>query len=347
MEYAMFPISFGSDNHSGIHFTVFSALQKVNTGFCPAYGDDPLTQDVIRALEALFGGECEASLVITGTGANVVALQSLIHSFNAIICAESAHINVDECGAVQKCTQARLSPIKTKDGKLSPDLIAPRLLGDRDQHHSQFKILSISQSTEYGTLYSVEEIKTLADFAHAHNMLLHIDGARLANAAAALEVDLKTMTKDAGADIVSFGGTKNGLLFGEAIISFRPELSSEMRFYRKQCNQLFSKMRFISAQYEAYLDKDLWLKNARHANAMARLLAQRLAEFKQIKITQKVYVNSVFAILPKAWLVPLQEKYMFYTWDEARNEVRLMCSFNTLEEHIDDLIGTIKELAES
>jgi threonine aldolase len=341
----MFPISFGSDNHSGIHFTVFSALQKVNTGFCPAYGDDPLTQDVLRSLENIFGGGCEAYLVLTGTGANVLALQSLISSFHAIICAESAHINVDECGAVQKCTQARLSPIKTPDGKLTPKLIAPRLLGDRDQHHSQFKIISISQSTEYGTLYSVEEISELADFAHKHNMLLHIDGARLANAAAALQVDLKTMTKDAGADIISFGGTKNGLLFGEAIISFHPELSSNMRFFRKQCNQLFSKMRFISAQYEAYLDKDLWLKNAQHANEMAQLLAKRLQEFKQIKITQKVYVNSVFATLPKAWMAPLQEKYMFYTWDEAKNEVRLMCSFNTLPEHIDELIASIRELA--
>ncbi len=342
----MFPISFGSDNHSGIHFTVFSALQKVNTGFCPAYGDDPLTHDVLHRLEALFGGDCEAFLVMTGTGANVLALQSLISSFNAIICAESAHINVDECGAVQKCTQARLSPIKTSDGKLTAELIEPRLLGDRDQHHSQFKIISISQSTEYGTLYSVEEISRLAQFAHNNNMLLHIDGARLANAAAALGVDLKTMTKDAGADIISFGGTKNGLLFGEAIISFHPELTSNMRFFRKQCNQLFSKMRFISAQYEAYLDKDLWLKNAQHANAMAQLLANRLKEFKQIKITQKVYVNSVFATLPKAWMAPLQEKYMFYTWDEARNEVRLMCSFNTLEEHIEDLVASIRELSE-
>jgi threonine aldolase len=343
----MFPISFGSDNHSGIHFTVLSALQKANTGFCPAYGDDPLTQDVLHQLEALFGGDCEAFLVMTGTGANVLALQSLISSFNAVLCAESAHINVDECGAVQKCTQARLSPIKTPDGKLTPKLIAPRLMGDRDQHHSQFRIVSISQSTEYGTLYSVDEIRALADFAHAHNMLLHIDGARLANAAAALQVDLKTMTRDAGVDILSFGGTKNGLLFGEAIISFHLELTSNMRFYRKQCNQLFSKMRFISAQYEAYLDNDLWLTNAKHANAMAQLLAKRLGEFKQIKISQKVFVNAVFVTMPKAWMAPLQEKYMFYTWDEARNEVRLMCSFNTLEEHIEELVASIRELAGS
>lgn len=343
-EIDMFPISFGSDNHSGIHYTVFSALQKANVGFCPAYGDDPLTQSVLSQLNALFGGACEAFLVMTGTGANVLSLQALIDSFNAIICAESAHINVDECGAVQKGTGARLTPIKTPDGKLTPELIAPRLMGDRDQHHSQFKIISISQSTEYGTLYTLEELKALADFAHAHKMLLHIDGARLANAVAALDTSLVEMTMGVGADIVSFGGTKNGLLFGEAIISFVPELTSNMRFYRKQLNQLFSKMRFIAAQYEAYLNKELWLENARHANAMAQLLAERLAEIPQIRITQKVYVNSVFVTMPPAWIPVLQDRFMFYTWDEARNEVRLMCSFNTLEEHIDELIAAIREL---
>nr|MDK2850132.1 threonine aldolase [Candidatus Cloacimonadota bacterium] len=340
----MFPISFGSDNHSGVHFTVFSALQQANTGFCPAYGDDPLTKNILQSIEALFGSDCEAFFVMTGTGANVLALQSLINSYNAIICAESAHINVDECGAVQKCTQARLRPVKTTDGKLTPALIAPYLLGDRDQHHSQYKIISISQSTEYGTLYSLEELKALADFAHDHNMYLHIDGARLANAVVALNSNLKSMTYDIGADIVSFGGTKNGLLFGEAIISFHPELTKNFRFYRKQCNQLFSKMRFIAAQYEAYLDKDLWRKNAEHANAMAHLLAKRLKSVPELKISQKVYVNSVFVTMPKEWVEPLQQKYMFYTWNESINEQRLMCSFNTLEEHIDDLMESIQEL---
>jgi threonine aldolase len=234
--------------------------------------------------------------------------------------------------------------VKTTDGKLTPKLIAPYLLGDRDQHHSQYKIISISQSTEYGTLYSLQELKALADFAHEHNMYLHIDGARLANAVVALDTDLKGMTYDIGADIISFGGTKNGLLFGEAIVSFRPELTADMRFYRKQCSQLFSKMRFIAAQYEAYLDKELWRKNAEHANSMARLLAKRLSEFPKLKISQKVYVNSVFVKMPAAWVEPLQNKYMFYTWDESTNEQRLMCSFNTLEEHIDDLIKSITEL---
>ena len=340
----MFKISFGSDNHSGVHSKVFSAMQKANAGYCPAYGDDPLTQKMLEKIEALFGGACEAWFVMTGTGANVLCLQTLIRSYNAILCAATSHINVDECGAVQKNTQARLSPIFTPDGKLTPQLIAPRLMGDRDQHHSQFKIVSISQSTEYGTLYSLDEIRALADFAHQNGMLLHIDGARLANAAVALGCSLKAMTKDAGVDIVSFGGTKNGLMFGEAIISFCPDLTQDLRFYRKQATQLFSKMRFIAAQYEAYLDDDLWLQNALHANNMAKLLAKRLSEIPQITITQAVNVNSIFAVLPAELIQPLQEKYLFYTWDEARNEVRLMCSFDTLEEHIDDFISTVKQL---
>ncbi|MDD3534950.1 MAG: beta-eliminating lyase-related protein [Candidatus Cloacimonetes bacterium] len=343
----MFPISFGSDNHSGIHYTVISALQKVNVGFCPAYGDDPLTAAVLAQLEALFGGDAAATFVMTGTGANILALQSVLSSFHAVICADTAHINVDECGALQKCIGARLMPIKTPDGKLTPKLIAPLFLLDRDQHHSQYKVISISQSTEYGTLYTLEEIRALADFAHEHGLLLHIDGARLANAAAALNCSLKELTKDAGADIISFGGTKNGLLFGEAIISFVPELSQDIRFYRKQITQLFSKMRFISAQYEAYLTRDLWLECARHANAMAGLLAEKLAEFPQIKLVNKVEVNSLFVKMPAAWIPILQEKYLFYTWDEAKHIVRLMCSFNTLEEHIEEFVESVRELAHS
>ena len=340
----MFEISFGSDNHSGIHPVMLDAIAKANDGYCAAYGDDPLTLEVLRSIETLFGGDCEAWFVLTGTGANVLSLQSLMQSFNAVICASTSHINVDECGAVQKFTQARLSPIDTPDGKLTPQLIAPRLMGDRDQHHSQFKIISISQSTEYGTLYSLEELKALADFAHAHNMLLHIDGARLANAAVALGCSLQQMTKDVGADIVSFGGTKNGMLFGEAIISFCPQLTRDMRFFRKQATQLFSKMRFIAAQFKAYLQDDLWKSNATHANQMAKLLAARLAELPQVRITQKVYVNALFAIIPPELIAPLQERYLFYTWNEALNEVRLMCSFNTREEHIEEFITTLTSM---
>lgn len=337
-------VSFGSDNHSGIHPQVLEAIQKANYGYCPAYGDDPLTIKVLEQIKQLFGGNCDAWFVITGTGANILSLQSVIHSYNAIICPKSAHINTDECGAVQKFTQSRLQSIETTDGILTPELIAPLLLGNRDQHHSQAKVISISQSTEYGTLYSLQELKALADFAHQNNMFLHIDGARLANAASALNCSLKEMTKDISADVVSFGGTKNGLLCGEAIISFNPEITSDMRFYRKQASQLLSKMRFVSAQFEAYLQDDLYLQNAFCANKMAKLLAKRLQEIKEVTVTQEVEVNSLFVILPEHIIETLQQKYHFYTWNEATNEVRLMCSFNTKEEHIDEFINDLKTL---
>ncbi len=340
----MYKISFGSDNHSGMHPAVLQAIAKANEGYCPAYGDDPLTQKALQELENLFGGDCEAWFTLTGTGANVLCLQTLMKPYHAVFCAATAHINVDECGAVQKQTQARLHPIPTPDGKLTPELIAPRLMGDRDQHHSQFRIVSISQSTEYGTLYSLAELKALADFAHAHKMLFHIDGARLANAAVALNCSLKAMTRDIGADIISFGGTKNGLLFGEAIISFQTELTHDLRFYRKQATQLFSKMRFIAAQFEAYLEGDLWKQNALQANSMAALLAVKLSQIPQVEITQPVTVNSVFVILPPQLIPALQEKYLFYTWDEAKNEVRLMCSFNTTEAQIDSLVQSLREM---
>ncbi|HPM04275.1 MAG TPA: low specificity L-threonine aldolase [Candidatus Cloacimonas sp.] len=340
----MFEISFGSDNHSGMHPAVLEAIAKANEGYCPAYGDDPVTIKVLKDIENLFGGNCEAWFTLTGTGANVLCLQTLMKPYHAVFCAATAHINVDECGAVQKQTQARLHPIPTSDGKLTPELIAPRLMGDRDQHHSQFRIISISQSTEYGTLYSLAELRALADFAHTNRMFLHIDGARLANAAVALNCSLKEMTRDVGADIISLGGTKNGLLFGEAIVSFHPELTHDLRFYRKQATQLFSKMRFIAAQFEAYLDNELWKQNACKANAMAKLLGNSLAEIPQVTITQPINVNSVFVILPPAIIPALQEKFLFYTWDEARNEVRLMCSFNTNEAQIDSLVKTLKEM---
>ena len=338
----MFPVSFGSDNHSGVHPEVWKALLKADEGFAPAYGEDPLTLEVLNKIESLFGGDCQACFVMTGTGANVVAIQNLVKSFNAIFCAQTAHINVDECGAVQKFTQARLQVIPTTNGKLTPELIGPYLLNNRDQHHSQGKVVSIAQSTEYGTLYTIEELKVLADYTHQQDMLLQIDGARLANAAAALDCSLKDITKEVGADIVSFGGTKNGLLFGEALISFRPELTSDIRFYRKQCTQLFSKMRYISAQFDAYLKDALWKKNANQANAMATLFSESLRNIPEVEIVQPVQVNSLFVKMPKKSIEELREKYHFYIWDEAKNVVRLMCSFNTTEKHIEEFISDLK-----
>ncbi|MDD2331128.1 MAG: beta-eliminating lyase-related protein [Candidatus Cloacimonetes bacterium] len=339
-------ISFGSDNHSAVHPLVMAALSEVNQGFCFGYGDDPYTEEVIALLRDSFGGNCDIWMVMTGTGANVISLQALLHSFNAVLCPHTSHINVDECGAVQKFTQARLLPINTPDGKLSPELIEPALGGRGDQHHSQKKIVSISQSTEYGTAYSLDELSALAEYVHSKGLLLHIDGARLANAAAYLGVSLKAMTSEVGADVVSFGGTKNGMMFGEAIISFVPELTQNILYFRKQASQLYSKARFIAAQYKAYLQDELWRSCALHANRMASLLAQELDQFPQVRVTQKVQANAVFVILPPEWIKALQPRYMFYMWDEVIHEARLMCSFTTREEHISTLIRDIRTLSE-
>lgn len=337
----MYQVSFGSDNHSGVHPNIMQAIIEANHGYAPAYGDDPLTHRALKELQETFGGDCEAWFVLTGTGANVIALQSFIASWQAVLCPASAHINVDECGALQKFTQARIQAVDTPDGKLKPELIEPKLQGNRDQHHSQIRMISISQSTEYGSLYTADEIRELADFAHFHEMFLHIDGARLANAAAALDCSLAGITKEAGADIISFGGTKNGLLFGEAIVSFRPELTRAMKYYRKQATQLYSKMRFISAQFLAYLQDDLWKSNALHANRMCKYLEEQLAQKENVTITMPAEVNAMFCILPKQITPRLMEKYHFYLWDESRNEVRLMCGFDTKCEHVDSFVSEL------
>ncbi len=331
-------ISFGSDNHSGVHPDILEVFHLANKGYAVGYGEDRITIDAIGQLQDLFGGACDVWLMMTGTGANMVALQSVVASFHSIICADYAHINVDECGAVQKFTQARLESVKTTDGKLTPNLIEPLMTGRGDEHRSQKKVVSISQSTEYGTAYSLKELQELSDFAHQYDMLLHVDGARLANAAAYLDVTLEQMTKDVGVDMVSFGGTKNGMMFGEAVISFRPELTKNLIYYRKQAAQLFSKMRYIAAQYTVYMNNDLWLTNARQANAMARYLAERLSDLERAKVVSPVQSNAVFAIIPAETVSKLQDRYHFYVWDETSMVVRLMCSFDTQEEYVDRFI---------
>ena len=334
----MIPVSFGSDNHSGVHPAVLDALCRINGGYHAAYGEDDYTLMVQGRIAELFGGDCRVWFVMTGTGANVLALQHLLRSYHAVICAHTAHINVHECGAVQKFTQARMLPIYAEDGKLSPERITPYLEGKGDPHMSQNRIISISQTTETGLVYTVEEIKALADYAHENDMLLHVDGARLANAVAALDSGPVAMFRDTGTDIVSFGGTKNGLMFGEAIISYLPDMDDDLIFYRKQAAQLYSKMRYIAAQYDAYLRDDLWRQNALHANRMAALFASELEKLPGITITQPVQANALFVIMPRAKITPLMQKFHFYMWDESQDEVRLMCSLDTLAEHIDQFI---------
>jgi threonine aldolase len=335
---------FASDNNAGIHPVLLEAINKANKGHVIAYGDDIYTANATLAIKRHFGSNAEVFFVFTGTGANVLSLATLTKAYNAIICADTAHIHTDECGAPEKFCNCKLLTVRTKDGKLTPELVKSHLQGFDFEHHVQPKVISISQPTEMGTVYSPAEIQALSNQARHYNMYLHMDGARLANAAVSLNLSFKSFTGDAGVDVLSFGGTKNGMLFGESVIFFKPELAVNFKYLRKQGMQLASKLRYISAQFEAYLNRDIWRTNALHANRMAQMLYNKLSSLKGIKITQKVEANAVFAIIPREIIKPLQEKYFFYVWDESRWEVRWMTSFDTEPQDIDDFISVLASL---
>jgi len=335
--------SFASDNNAPIHPEVLAAITNANNGDAIAYGDDAITQQAELLFKQHFGEDSEVFFVFNGTGANVTALAHLTKSYHALICAETAHIWHDECGAPEKFTGCKLHTLAAPNGKISVEQMLPLLHSVGFQHHSQPKIISITQATELGTVYSCNEIKEIADFAHNHDMLLHIDGARIANAAAALNVSFKEMILQTGVDVISFGGTKNGILLGEAVVFLRKGLAKDFQFVRKQSMQLASKMRYISAQFIALLSNDLWLRNALHANDMARLLAEKVQNFPEITITQKVQTNGVFATLPKHAIEKLQSNYFFYVWDNERSEVRWMTSFATVPQDIDNFVDALRE----
>ena len=335
---------FASDNNAGIHPLLLSAINEANKGHVIAYGDDACTGNAVKTIKSFFGEDAEVFFVLTGTGANVLGLASLTDSFHGIICAETAHINVDECGAPEKFCNCKLLTVPTADGKLTPDLISRHLHGFGFEHHVQPKVISISQPTEMGTVYKPGEIRSLSVLAKQYNMFLHMDGARLANAAVSLNLDFKSFTADAGVDVLSFGGTKNGMLFGESVIFFKPEMARNFRYLRKQGMQLASKMRYISAQFQAYLNDNIWQMNAAHANEMAKLLFQKLSGLPDVQVTQKVEANAVFAIIPGKIIKPLQDRYFFYIWDEARCEVRWMTSFDTTPDDIDGFSGYLRLL---
>jgi threonine aldolase len=335
--------TFGSDNHSGVHPAVLEAIAAANRGPAVAYGLDGHTASALENFRRHFGGNADVYMVFNGTGANVISISTLARSFQAVICSEHAHINADECGAPESATGCKLLTVHAADGKLTPEMIARHLQGRLDQHRVQPAVVSITQASELGTVYSAGEVKAIAEFCHGHDLYLHMDGARLCNAAAALGLGLGEITGELGVDILSFGGTKNGLLMGEAVVSFRPELSRDTLFIRKQFMQLASKMRFIAAQFSAFFTDDLWLENARHANRMARLLADKVKPIPAVKIVQPVQANAVFASLPRAARDRLLEKYFFYTWDEEKCEVRWMCSWNTSEKQVDDFAAAIAE----
>jgi len=338
--------SFASDNNAGVHPEIIDAIRDANDGHVIAYGGDPLTARTMELFQKHFGGDVAVYFVFGGTGANVLGLKAITQPHHAIFCADTAHVNVDECGAPEKFTGCKLITIPTPDGKLRVEQIKPLLQGIGVEHHVQPRVISISQVTEMGTVYTRNELKTLADFAHENGLLLHVDGARLANAAVFLDATFKEITTDAGVDVLSFGGTKNGMMYGEAVVFFDKTRAGDFKYIRKQGMHLPSKMRFISAQFEALLSGDLWRRGAAHANRMAQVLGSELAKVPKIKLTQPVESNGVFATIPKEYIPVLQEKYFFYVWDEAISEVRFMASFDTSEHDIRDFIEFVKQIVQ-
>ncbi len=336
--------SFASDNNAGVHTVVIEAIAAANAGHVVAYGDDPYTARAVEQFQKHFGKDIAVYFVFGGTGANVLGLQAVTKSYNAVICAETAHINVDECGAPEKFTGCKLLSVSTPDGKMRAEQIGPFLHGVGFEHHVQPGVVSISQATEMGTVYTPREVKTLSGFAHKHNMLLHMDGARIANAAVSLNASFKEITKDAGVDVLSFGGAKNGMMYGEAVVFFDKQLAADFKYIRKQGMHLPSKMRFIAAQFEALLSGDLWRRSAAHANRMAQILASELAKIPRITITQKVEANGVFALVPQKYIALLQKKYFFYVWNDETSEIRLMTSFDTTEQDIGEFIRLVRKI---
>jgi threonine aldolase len=334
---------FGSDNHSGVHPEVLEAIAAANVGHAFAYGEDLWTARAIDVLQGHFGQDAQVAFTFNGTGTNIIALSALCRPWESVICAQTAHINVDECAAPEHIANVKLVPVATADGKLTPDLVRAHLTGFGFEHHAQPRVVSVSNVAELGTVYSPFELRALADLAHAHDMALHVDGARIANAAAGLGVPLSALAGEAGVDALSLGGTKNGMLAGEAVVLFGEARSSDLPYIRKQSAQLASKMRFVAAQFLAMFDGDLWLRCASHANAMAARLAAG-AQGAGIEITQPVQANEVFALLPPEATPRLQERFKFYVWDESRNEVRWVASWDTTEDDVDELVQALSAI---
>jgi threonine aldolase len=334
---------FASDNYAGAHPEVLAALALANGGHQVAYGEDAYTDNLQRIIRSHFGATAEAYPVFNGTGANVVALQAVTDRWGAVICAESAHINVDECGAPERMGGLKLLTVPTPDGKLTPELIDRQAYGFEDEHRAMPQVVSITQSTELGTVYTPDEVRAICEHAHARGMYVHLDGSRLANAAASLDVPMRTFTNAVGVDILSLGGTKNGAMFGEAVVVLNPDAVRRMKHLRKMSMQLASKMRFVSVQLEALLARDLWLRNARHANEMAQRLAEGVRAVGGVEILHPVQSNAVFARLPHEVSRRLQRRFRFYFWDEAAGDVRWMCSFDTTEDDVDAFVAALKE----
>ena len=339
--------SFASDNNASVHPEVLEALARANQGHEIGYGDDPYTGSAIRRFREHFGGDVEVFFVFNGTAANVLALQSLTRSYEAVLCPESSHIYTDECGAPEKFTGCRMIPLPSPGGKLTVEIAERAYHGIGDQHHVQPRVISITQATEMGTVYKPAEIEALSRFAHERKMFVHMDGARISNAAAAQGLTLRQATRDLGVDVLSFGGTKNGLIGVEAVVFFRPELAENFHFVRKQGMQLGSKMRYMAVQMDALLSNDLWKRNAEHANAMAQLLEQKIRNIRGVKIAHPVQSNGVFAHIPRQAIAKILERYFFFVWNEEESMARWMCSFDTTETDVQEFAEFVKKTVEA
>jgi threonine aldolase len=328
------PRGFASDNNAGVHPEILEAIARASQGHVAAYGDDPHTRSAIRKFEEHFGTDIAVFFTFNGTGANVLSLQALTRPFHSVLCSDYAHIYTDECGAPEKQTGCKLIPLPQQEGKITLESVHRAYHNIGEQHHSQPRVISITQASEMGTVYQPEEIRALARFAHEHDMFLHVDGARIANAAASLGQTLRQATRDLGVDVLSFGGTKNGILGGEAVVFFQPELSRDFLYLRKQNMQLASKMRFIAAQFEALLTNDLWRRSAEHANRMACVLEKEISRIPGVKVVWKVEANGLFAKIPRHSIEKIKKHYFFYLWMEEESIVRWMCSFDTTEDDI-------------
>jgi threonine aldolase len=334
---------FSSDNNAGVHPEILEAIARANQGHVVAYGDDAYTRSAIRKFEEHFGADIAVFFTFNGTGANVLSLQALARSFHSVLCSDYAHIYTDECGAPEKHTGCKLIPLPQQAGKITLDSIHHAYHGIGDEHHAQPRVISITQSTEMGTVYQPEEIRAFARFAHERGMFLHMDGARIANAAVSLGQTLRQATRDLEVDVLSFGGTKNGILGGEAVVFFHPEHGRDFLYLRKQSMQLASKMRFIAAQFEALLTNDLWRRSAEHANRMARVLEKEISRIPGVRVVWKVEANGVFVQIPRNSIEKIKQHYFFYVWMEEESIVRWMCSFDTTEDDIRTFAEVVAE----
>ena len=336
--------AFASDNYASAHPDVLAAMAQANDGHAVSYGADPWTARALEVLRDHFGEQSQSLLVFNGSGANVVSIRAVCRSWEAVICADTAHVNVDEGGAPERIAGVKLLTIATPDGKLTPDDVRARVTRVGDEHAVQPRLVTITQSSEYGTRYAAQEIRALADTAHQLGLVLHVDGSRLSNAAAGLGCGLGDLAGEVGVDVLSLGGTKNGMVLGEAVVFLNPALADGAKYLRKQTLQLASKGRFLAAQFVAMFEGDLWRRNAAHANDMAARLAARLEGIPGVQITQVVESNGVFAVMPRDAADAVRARWPFYTWDEAKREERLMCSWDTTAEEVDAFAGALADV---